>query len=122
MDAVKFSVIIVDDDSAVRDSLSVLLSLAGFSVSAFESAQGFLAVLDNHNPDCLIVDLHMPRVGGIELIKTLGDLGFTVPIIVISGNLDNTNKAQAKLAGASRFLKKPFSGSLLIETIHGLLD
>jgi len=121
MDSVAISVIIIDDDSAVRDSLFVLLSFAGFSIIAFESAHDYLAVIENHDPDCLIIDLHMPRIGGIELINALGELGNTVPIIVISGNMDKNNKAQAEQAGASRFLKKPFAGKLLIETIHGLV-
>lgn len=112
------SVVIVDDDSAVLDSLSATLTLAGFSVKTFSSAQDYLDVLHQNNPDCLIIDLHMPRIGGIVLIDRLKKLGESTPVILVSGNMDHTVRTRA---GVARYLKKPFTGSTLIQTIHSVV-
>ncbi len=109
---------IVDDDAAVRDSLSLLLSIAGFSVSTYESGARFLASLEDCTTNVLVVDMHMPGLSGVELTEQLRSRGCTIPVILISGNLDTATRDQGVRVGISRFLKKPFSGTLLIETIR----
>ncbi|MBL4756956.1 MAG: response regulator [Rhizobiales bacterium] len=112
---------IVDDDEAVRDSLSVLLSLAGATVNTRDSGAAFLTALEVQRPDCLVVDVHMPRMSGLEMIEKLNELDASIPVILISGNMDDAIQSQADRIGVSKILKKPFSGHLLIEAIQDLL-
>lgn len=115
------TIIVVDDDEAVRDSLSVLLSLAGLSVQTCESGVTLLAMLESGTPDCLVVDVHMPGMNGLELVCRLKEDDITIPVILITGNLDAATEAQAARVGVSHLLKKPFPGSLLIETVRGIV-
>lgn len=118
----EISISIVDDDAAVRDSLSLLLSIAGHRVCTYQSGADFLAGLETCTANILVVDMHMPRMNGIELVQQLRSCGSTLPVILISGNLDAATQDQAEQVGICRFLKKPFPGSLLIETIGDVVD
>jgi len=111
---------IVDDDEAVRDSLSVMLSLAGVRVATFASCTDLLQALQQDTPDCLVLDVHMPVMNGLELLERLNASGFTMSVILISGNLDATTEAQARRLGVSHLLKKPFTGAALIEVVKRL--
>lgn len=110
----------MDDDEAVRDSLSVMLSLAGFDVFACKSGAELLNLLADKAPDCLVVDVHMPAMNGLELVARLNALGVVVPVILISGNMEPATEAQARLLGVSHVLRKPFLGTVLIDTVKGL--
>ena len=117
----KNTVVIVDDDDAVRDSLSVLLTLAGFIVRSCKSAAGLENVMTAGKVDCLVIDVHMPDMSGCELVEQLNSNGSSVPVILISGNIDAAIKGRAEKAGVTHFLEKPFSDHELINSIHQLV-
>ncbi|MGD0960843.1 MAG: response regulator [Methylomonas sp.] len=113
-----FMVYLVDDDEAIRDSLTSLIKSAGLNIKSFESAETFLK---NYFPDqagCLILDVRMPVMTGLELQDALAKSSISIPIIFISGNAEIPDSAKAFRAGAVDFLEKPFDGTVLIERIH----
>ena len=112
------AVFIVDDDEAVRDSVQVLLAARGFDALAFDSAAAILASLETRRPVCLIVDLHMPAINGIELLKTLIVRGIRLPAVMITGRIDRTSRRWAQEAGAAIVLEKPFTDDELFEAIR----
>lgn len=112
------TVFIVDDDEAVRDSVQVLLEARGFVAAAFESAAAVLAALEARRPACLVVDLHMPAVNGIDLLKTLIVRDIRLPVVMITGRIDRTSRRWAQEAGAAIVLEKPFTDAELFEAIR----
>ncbi len=109
----------------MRDSFSVLLSLAGYSVGAVKSGADLLALLETQKPaqkpDCLILDVHMPHMSGLDLVETLNAKDCRIPVIFISGNIDITTRTRASQLGVSRLLEKPFSDELLFESIREMI-
>jgi two-component system, LuxR family, response regulator FixJ len=116
------SITVVDDDDAVRDSLCVMLTLAGLQVTSCRSGAALLQHLKQVTPDCLVLDVHMPRMTGLELVERLNKDGYDIPVILISGNLDATTEAQARRLGVVHLLKKPFSGATLIKIVKGVIN
>ena len=115
------TVFIVDDDASVRDSLSLLLSLQGYRTATFASAEDFLAAFKPDWRGCLIVDIRMPGMSGLELQKCLQDNGAHLPVVVITAHGDVAAARQAFRARAVDFIEKPFdAGQLLaaVETAH----
>lgn len=112
---------IIDDDEAVRDSLVALLTSTGLSVQAYASAQEFLESREASRVGCLIVDCQMPDMDGLTLVDGLAARGRRVPVIVISGNCDNTTSQRARRAGAVAILEKPFSEKILFAAIRRAL-
>lgn len=108
---------IVDDEEVVRNSLAFLLSGAGFAVRVHESATEFLAVAPQIGNGCLITDLRMPDMDGVELLRRLRDADAMLPAIVITGHGDVQMAVEAMKNGAIDFIEKPFSDDLLIESI-----
>jgi len=108
---------VVDDEEPFRKSLTFLLASAGFAVRAHESAAAFLAALPLPDKDCLITDLRMPQMDGVELMKRLRVLNVAIPVIVITGHGDIAMAVQAMKAGAADFIEKPFKDELLINAI-----
>jgi two-component system response regulator FixJ len=108
---------IVDDEEAVRNSLAFLLSGAGFAVRVHESATEFLAIAGEISNGCLITDLRMPDMDGVELLRRLRDNGTLLPAIVITGHGDVQMAVEAMKNGAIDFIEKPFSDDVLIESI-----
>lgn len=108
---------IVDDEEAVRNSLAFLLSGAGFAVRVHLSATEFLAVAPDINNGCLITDLRMPDMSGVELLRRLMDTDAMLPAIVITGHGDVQMAVEAMKNGAIDFIEKPFSDDVLIESI-----
>jgi two-component system response regulator FixJ len=108
---------IVDDEEAVRASLAFLLTSAGFAVRVHESATAFLAVANQIQNGCLITDLRMPDMDGVELLRRLRDSDTMLPAIVITGNGDVQMAVEAMKHGAIDFIEKPFSDEVLIESI-----
>ncbi len=109
------AVFLVDDDLMLRDALSSYLSLEGQSVKCFGSACEFLAFYDGRQPGCLVTDMRMPDMSGLELQQELGAMGLKIPIIFITGYADVNMCIQAFEAGAAGFLQKPFDCAQLLE-------
>lgn len=108
---------IVDDEEAVRNSLAFLLSGAGFAVRVHESATAFLAIAPQIKNGCLITDLRMPDMNGVELLRRLRDTDALLPAIVITGHGDVQMAVEAMKSGAIDFIEKPFSDDVIIESI-----
>jgi two-component system response regulator FixJ len=108
---------IVDDEEAVRNSLAFLLSSAGFAVRVHESATDFLAIAAEIRNGCLITDLRMPDMDGVELLRRLRDSDTLLPAIVITGHGDVQMAVEAMKSGAIDFIEKPFSDEVLIDSI-----
>lgn len=108
---------IVDDEEAVRNSLAFLLSSAGFAVRVHESATAFLGIARQISNGCLITDLRMPDMDGVELLRRLRGDDLMLPAIVITGHGDVQMAVEAMKNGAIDFIEKPFSDDVLIESI-----
>ena len=109
---------VVDDDEPVRKSLAFLLTMSGFAVRMHESATSFLEFAPGIGRACLVTDLRMPDMSGVELLTRLQDAGAMVPTIVITGHGDVPMAVAAMKAGAVDFIEKPFSDDVLIEAIR----
>lgn len=110
------TVFILDDDPGIREALLLLLEAAGYQSQGYSDAQSFLDAYDNQ-AGCLILDLTMPDVSGLELQQALSNRGCTIPIIFLSGQGSIPQSVQAIKAGAFDFLEKPVDSRLLLERI-----
>ena len=108
---------IVDDEEPVRKSLAFLLTMAGFTVRVHDSATGFLAEASGMTDGCLVTDLRMPDMSGVDLLTRLGAANSLMPAIVISGHGDVPMAVAAMKAGALDFIEKPFEDEVLIGAI-----
>ncbi len=115
------TVILVDDDEAVRDALGRSLRLAGLVVDAYASGHEFLAAYRPDRPGCLLMDLRMPGLDGLEVQKALAERHISIPVIFMSGSGSIRDSVEAIKGGAVDFLEKPFSRTLLLERIHEAL-
>ena len=115
------TVFVVDDDASVRDSLSLLLSLRGYATATFASAEDFLAAVQPQWRGCVVVDIRMPGMSGLELQRSLADSGLTLPVIVITAHGDVAAARQAFLADAVDFIEKPFDGEQLLQALETAL-
>lgn len=113
---------IVDDEEVVRNSLAFLLSSAGFAVRVHESATAFLQLAANIRNGCLITDLRMPDMDGVELLRRLRDADALLPAIVITGHGDVQMAVEAMKSGALDFIEKPFSDDVLLASIARAVD
>ncbi len=111
------TVFVVDDDDAMRDSLSYLLQSVGLAVEAFPSAEHFLAAYDPARPGCLVLDVRMPGMSGLELQQILIERGSALPVIVITGHGDVPMAVRAMRAGAIDFIEKPFNNQALLDRV-----
>jgi two-component system, LuxR family, response regulator FixJ len=112
------TVFIVDDDASVRDSLSLLLSLRGFATAVFASAEDFLRVLSPHWRGCVLADIRMPGMSGLEMQQVLTGHPAGLPVIIITGHGDIDAARQALKASAVDFLEKPFEDERLVAAIE----
>jgi FixJ family two-component response regulator len=113
---------LVDDDASLRRSFRNLLTSVGFHVEAFASAEAFLASPHRERTACLVADLRMPGMSGLELLRHLAATGARVPTIVLTAHGDDAARQQSLRAGAVAFLGKPFHSETLIEAIRTALD
>ncbi len=113
-DAVIF---VVDDDAAMRRSLAYLFDSAGWRVELFDSAHDFLDRYGGHVPGCLVLDVRMPLMSGLELQQTLKDHGVRLPIIFLTGHGDLAMAVQAMKTGACDFLEKPCKDQVLLDAV-----
>jgi FixJ family two-component response regulator len=116
------TVYIVDDDASVRDSLSLLLSLRGHATATFTSAEDFLSALQPGWKGCLVADIRMSGMSGLELQAQLLARGVSLPVVVITAHGSVAAARQAFLAQAVDFLEKPFDGELLLRAVEQALD
>lgn len=114
----EYTVHVVDDEEAVRKSLAFLLTMSGFTVRVHESATAFLAAAKSIRNGCLITDLRMPDMSGVELLRKLKDANLQIPSIVITGHGDVPMAVAAMKAGALDFIEKPFEEELLIDAVN----
>ena len=112
---------IIDDDEGLRESLAFLLRSAAFRVKSFESAKAFLDELPHAAPGCVITDVRMPDMSGIELLRRLKELKIGVPVIVITGHGDVALAVEAMKIGAADFFEKPFDDDLLVASVRAAL-
>ena len=115
-------VFVVDDDQMFRRSTERLIRAAGLNVQPFTSARDFLQHPRPEGPACLILDVRMPGLSGIDLQQELTRLGIDIPIIFITGHGDIPMSVRAMKAGAVEFLTKPFRAPVLLEAIHSALE
>jgi len=115
-------VAIVDDDDSIRDALAGLLKSVGLQARAYASAELFLQSGDQHQTACLIADIRMPGISGLELQAKLNAEDFDIPTIFITAHGDEALRMQALRAGAVEFLTKPFDDEILLESVRAALD
>ena len=116
------TVFIVDDDAAVRDSLALLLSLRGYSTVIFSCAEDLLRVIDPLWRGCVVVDIKMPGMSGLDLQAALAEHPASMPVIIITGHCDIAAARQAFKAAAVDFLEKPFDDDVLVRAIERAFD
>jgi len=110
-------VFIVDDDESVRRALERLMRSAGFDVRVFASAEEFLDQGCHNTPGCLILDVRMPRMDGLELQEKLKAYGTHIPIVFITAHYDVSTREQAMNAGAVDFIQKPFNDEIILKAV-----
>lgn len=113
---------IVDDEEPVRNSLAFLLGSAGFAVRTHPSASAFLEIAPSITNGCLVTDLRMPDVDGVELLRRLHGLGAMLPAIVVTGHGDVQMAVEAMKNGAMDFIEKPFSDEVILESIKRAVE
>jgi two-component system, LuxR family, response regulator FixJ len=113
---------VVDDDVDVRKSLGFLLATADFAVRLYESATAFLATEPQEVDGCIVSDVRMPGIDGIEFLRQLKARGLNVPVIVMTGHADVALAVQAMKEGAADFIEKPFDDQVLIDAIRSALN
>ncbi len=112
---------VIDDDEAVRESLTFLLKTAGLAVRTYENATAFLRDDPKTKSGCIVTDVRMPDISGIELLHRLNELHVSLPVIVITGHGDVPLAVEAMKSGALDFLEKPFDDDALLNAVNAAL-
>lgn len=112
---------VIDDDDAARDALAFLLDCSDIATRTYESAQHFLAALPDLESGCIITDVRMPGMNGLELVERLKAMGVTNPVIMITGHADVPMAIQAMHAGVADFIEKPFSDDAIVGAVRAAL-
>jgi two-component system response regulator FixJ len=118
MEETKARVYIIDDDEAVRDSLSVQLEASGYDVASFASAVPFLEIARGLQPGCVISDVQMPDMDGMELQQRLNDMKLDFPVVIVTGHADVALAVRAMKAGAVDFIEKPFEEKAILDCLR----
>ena len=114
-------VAVVDDDASLRRSVRNLLVSVGLPVVTFPTAEAFLQSSQLYSTACLLLDLRMPTMSGLELLQILAEAGVRIPVVVLTGHGDDDARQRCLRAGAVAFLGKPFQGDVLINAIRSAL-
>jgi two-component system response regulator FixJ len=112
---------VIDDDAGARDALAFLLDCHGFATRSYDSAVTFLRLGKQIEPGCIITDVRMPEMSGLELLDRLRTMGVTEPVIVITGHADVPMAIQAMRSGVADFIEKPFSDETILGAIRSAL-
>jgi two-component system response regulator FixJ len=113
---------IVDDEDAIRRSAGFMLKTSGYAVEAWPSGVAFLQKIRHIEPGCILLDVRMPEMDGLEVQQALAERGVTMPVIVLTGHGDVSIAVRAMKAGAVDFIEKPFEKSVLIAAIETAFD
>jgi two-component system response regulator FixJ len=113
---------LIDDDDGVRQAVAFLLTTSGFAVRVYETAVAFLEALPTVQPGCIVTDVRMPEMDGLELQRQLRQRGVGLPVIVITGHGDVPLAVEAMKAGAIDFIEKPFNDEKLLSAIRIAID
>jgi len=113
---------VIDDDEAMRQSLAFLLGTVGMEVQTYESAMAFLAVAPEIKSGCIITDVRMPEVSGLDLLRRVRELELGIPVIMITGHGDVPLAVEAMKIGALDFLEKPFDDEVLLASVRSALN
>ncbi len=119
--ATKNLISVIDDDESIRRTTTLLIESFGFRAAAFASAQSFLKSGQVHDTSCLILDVRMPGMNGLELQSELSAAGYGIPVIFITAYDDKGSRGRAMQAGAVAFLEKPFNDEQLLQTVRSAL-
>jgi two-component system response regulator FixJ len=114
-------ILVIEDDQAVRDSLKLLLDGEGYTVKTYASARSFLDAFEQTENGCILVDVQMPEMNGLDLLATLNERGVFMPVIVMSGFPDAEIQITAMQRGAVDFFEKPFDPEILLAAIRTAL-
>lgn len=112
---------VVDDDAAIRDSLSFLLETTDIAARTYDSAAALLARAEGLEPGCILTDVRMPEMNGLEMVRRLTELGVRHPVIVMTGHADVPLAIEAMRAGVKDFIEKPFDDEALLASIRSAL-
>ena len=115
------TIFLIDDHASVRDALGEMLSVFGYSVKAYESADAFLATVNKGEPGCIVADVKMPGTDGIGLVRELARRGIAMPVVLISGHADVPMAVDAIKSGAQDFIEKPVDDRQLVAAINRAL-
>jgi FixJ family two-component response regulator len=118
MNRSRLRIAVVDDDESVRKALKRLLRAANLDADTFASGREFLDSLPAQVPDCIVLDLHMPGMNGLDIQRQLARGALRVPIVVITGHDEPQTRAQCLSAGAAAYLRKPLDDEALLDAIH----
>ncbi len=113
---------VIDDDDAVRDSIRMFLANEGLEVQTYPSAEAFIAVLDSAPAGCVVTDVRMPGMSGMELLAEIARLRLAMPVIVVTGHADVPLAVRAMKSGAVDLLEKPFKADDLIDAVWRALE
>ena len=112
------TIFVIDDHASVRDALGEMLSVFGYAVKTYESADSFLQALDRQIPGCIVADVRMPGTDGIELVRELGRRRVALPVVLISGHADVPMAVAGIKSGAEDFIEKPVDDAKLVAAIN----
>ena len=115
-------VYVIDDDDAVRESLEFLLKTAKVKVQGFDSAKTFLEILPQVKSGCIVTDIRMPEITGIDLLRRVKELDLDIPVIVVTGHGDIALAVEAMKVGAVDFLEKPFDDDMILSSVRAALN
>jgi FixJ family two-component response regulator len=114
-------VAVIDDDASVRKALARLLNVSPFIPATFASAQDFLESLPVNMPDCLVLDLQMPDMTGLDLQEALARIGIQIPTIIVTAHDESNLRQRCRLAGAAAYLIKPLDEATLVASINNAI-
>ena len=112
---------VIDDDQAILDSLSLLLKIEGYAVLTYNSAPTFLRTIKEHACGCVLTDMHMPEMSGLDLLETLKERGISLPVVVISGRGSVQIEDAVKELGAFDYFEKPVDVEALLSSVREAL-
>ncbi len=122
MNAHAATVFVVDDDASTRELMAFLMQRNGLAVEVFPDAPSFLAAYRAERPGCLVLDLNMPGMSGLDLQQSLKEQGVLLPVIFLSGRADVSNAVRAVREGAIDFIEKPFDYKVVVERVRDCLE